>query len=157
MDNLKSTYEIAIEFLESAPHKKLSILDRLGLKRYAQLLLQMPLTTENIQCVAQILTQPDRVKFPQLMGTNLVGLNLGGVNFIRANLTGANLQGCCLRDADLIFGNFTNADLTNADLQGATLNETLWNNAIVVNCNFSHAIGLTACQIQDLRSRGGIF
>jgi uncharacterized protein YjbI with pentapeptide repeats len=148
---------LVIEFLGSTPAARLSVLEELGLGRYAQLLTQMSLTESNISCVVRFLGNPERVKFPQLMGTSLAGLNLDQVNFIRANLTGANLRGCSFREADLIFGNFTHADLTDADLTGATLNETIWNRAIVTGCHFTHTIGLTTTQIQELRSRGGIF
>jgi uncharacterized protein YjbI with pentapeptide repeats len=147
----------AIEFLNSTSAERLSLLAELGLKRYAQLLTAIHTTPGNIICVAMFLSNPERVKFPQLMGTDLTGLNLDQMNLIRANFTGANLHGCSCRDADLIFGNFTNADLTNADLTGATLNETIWDRAILTGCNLSQTIGLTSAQIHNLRSRGAIF
>ncbi len=149
--------QAATEFLHSSIDSRLQWLDRLGLLRYAQLLTQMKLTEGNIACVAQFLGNPSQVKFPQAIGVDLAGLRLPGMNLIRANLTDANLGGCCLRDADLIFGNFTRANLSNADLRGATLNETIWTKAIVKECDFRDAIGLTVAQVNDLRSRGGIF
>jgi uncharacterized protein YjbI with pentapeptide repeats len=147
----------AIEFLKSSVADRSSQLEAVGLLRYAKLLTQMGVSDGNIDCVERFFTHPSRVKFPQLMGTDLQGLDLRGVNFIRANLTKANLAGCCLQDADLIFGNFSRANLTGANLRGATLNETIWTGANVYECDFREAIGLTANQVRDLRSAGGIF
>lgn len=147
----------ATEFLKSSIEQRSIVLKEVGLWRYAQLLTQMKLDEGNISCVAQFLSHPSRIKFPQLMGTNLAGLSLEEVNFIRANLTGANLAGCCFRDAELIFGNFSQANLSGADLRGATLNETIWTGASLRGCDFRDSIGLGSLQVQDLRSRGGIF
>lgn len=147
----------ATDFLGSSIDRRLQWLDRLGLLRYAKLLTQMKLSEGNITCVAQFLSDPARIKFPQLIGTDLAGLKLDEMNLIRANLTGANLLGTCLQEADLIFGNFSQANLSGADLQGATLNETIWMQTIVDGCDFRDAIGLTLTEIGDLRSRGGIF
>jgi uncharacterized protein YjbI with pentapeptide repeats len=147
----------ANEFLKSSVEDRLVWLEEIGLLRYQKLLTQMGVSEGNITCVSKFLEQPSRIKFPQLMGTDLRGLDLGGVNLIRANLRGANLAGCCLQDADLIFGNFSGADLSGADLRGATLNETIWVGAICGDCNFRGAIGLTSPQVGELRSTGGIF
>jgi uncharacterized protein YjbI with pentapeptide repeats len=147
----------AKEFLKSSIEQRLVVLQEVGLLRYAKLLTQIKLDESNIPCVAQFLSNPSRIKFPQLMGANLAGLNLDRVNLIRANLTGANLAGCCFRDSDLIFGNFSQANLSGADLRGATLNETIWTGAIVCGCDFRDSIGLGSMQGQDLRSSGGIF
>jgi hypothetical protein len=147
----------ATEFLKSSIEQRSIVLQELGLLRYAKLLTQMKLDEGNIACVTQFLSHPSRIKFPQLMGTNLAGLKLDGVNFIRANLSDANLAGCCLRDTDLIFGNFSRANLTGADLRGATLNETIWTGAIVLGCDFRDSIGLGSRQVIELRSSGGIF
>lgn len=149
--------DYAQKFLESSVNERLEWIDRIGLLRYAKLLTQMSITPGNISCVANFLTHPNRMKFPQLISTDLQGLNLAGVNFIRANLSDANLAGCCFQDADLIFGNFSRANLSSADLRDATLNETIWTGSIVSNCDFRDAIGLTFTQIRDLRSAGGIF
>ncbi len=147
----------AIEFLNSSSEMRLVELEAVGLLRYQQLLTQMDVTEGNIQCVSMFLAHPQRMKFPQLMNTDLRGLNLSGVNFIRANLSGANLVGCCFQDADLIFANFSAANLSGADLRGATLNETIWTDSIVDDCDFRGAIGLTSTQAIALRSNGGIF
>ncbi len=147
----------AKKFLESSVNERLEWLDLIGLLRYAKLLTQISMTPGNISCVASFLAHPSRMKFPQLIGTDLQQLNLAGVNFIRVNLSDANLAGCCFQDADLIFGNFSRANLSGADLRGATLNETIWTGSIVSNCDFRGAIGLTFTQIRDLRSAGGIF
>lgn len=154
---ITSSTQAATEFLQSSIDSRLQWLDRIGLLRYAQLLTQIKLSAGNITCVAQFLGNPSQVKFPQAIGADLAGLRLAGMNLIRANLTEANLVGCCLRDADLIFGNFSRANLSHADLRGATLNETVWKEAIVHDCDFRNAIGLTVTQVNDLRSRGGIF
>ncbi len=72
-----------------------------------------------------------------------------------------NAQIYCLSvppfSADLIFANFTNANLSKANLQGSTLNETLWDSAIVDECNFGVGIGITNKQRQELVSCGAIF
>jgi uncharacterized protein YjbI with pentapeptide repeats len=147
----------AIQFLKSSSADRLVWLEDLGLLRYQQLLTQMMMSAENIDCVVRFLTDPSQIKFPQLMGAHLQGLNLSGVNFIRANLHGANLTGCCLQDADLLFGNFIRANLSGVNLRRATLNQTMWLDSIVHDCDFRGAIGLTAIQVSQLRSAGGIF
>lgn len=152
-----SSRNAAAEFLKSSSERRLQWLEEIGLLRYATLLTQMESSEGNIACVAQFLSYPQRMKFPQLMSADLAGLSLDRVNFIRANLTDANLASCCFRDADLMFGNFSQANLRDADLRGATLNETIWTKAIVCGCDFRDAIGLTCVQVRDLRSRGGIF
>jgi hypothetical protein len=147
----------AREFLKSSIDRRVQILQDLGLVRYAKLLTQMQPSAGNITCVERFLSDPSRIKFPQLMGVDLTGLKLDGVNFIRANLTDANLTRCCFQDADLMFGNFLRANLSDANLRGATLNETKWADAIVSGCDFRGAIGLTLSQVGELRSRGGVF
>jgi uncharacterized protein YjbI with pentapeptide repeats len=149
--------DAANQFLDSSIDRRWRWLETLGLVRYAKLFTQMQPTGANIACVAQFLSYPSSVKFPQLMGTDLAGLDLERVNFIRANLTGANLSGCNFRDADLLFANFSRANLSGADLCGATLNETMWQGSIVSSCDFRESIGLTSVQMRDLRSTGGIF
>lgn len=116
----------AIDFLEQNPQQRLQILQQIGIARYADFLTQITLNEANIICVMRFLENPQRLKFPNLVGADLSGLVLDEVNFIRGNLTGANLQKTSLVDADLIFANFTQADLRNANLTGATLNETIW-------------------------------
>jgi uncharacterized protein YjbI with pentapeptide repeats len=145
------------DFFDQSTPSKISILRQYGLERYSQLLGQMTASEENLHCLAKFLSQPERMKFPQLQGTNLVGLDLRGTNMIRANFTHANLQNCCLQGADIIFGNFTHANLTNADLQGCTLNEACWNESIVVNCNFSGTKGVLPSQQQLLLLGGAVF
>ncbi len=149
--------ERAIEFLRGSVEERLGRLEEVGLLRYGKLLTQMNVSEGNVHCVSMFLNHPSRMKFPQLMGTDLAGLDLSGVNFIRANLSGANLMGCCFEDADLIFGNFSGANLTRANLRGATLNETIWSGAMVEGCDFRGTIGLTVSQVRELRSSGGIF
>jgi uncharacterized protein YjbI with pentapeptide repeats len=145
------------DFCDRSNDQKVSILQQYGLKRYSQLLCQLTISPGNLRCLMKFFSQPDRVKFPQLQGTDLVGLDLSGVNLIRANFTEANLQGCNLQGADIIFGNFTHANLSSANLQGCTLNETCWNESIVINCNFADTQGISLSQQQLLMARGAIF
>lgn len=147
----------AIDFLEQNPQQRLQILQQIGIARYADFLTQITLNEANIICVMRFLENPQRLKFPNLVGTDLSGLVLDEVNFIRGNLSGANLQGSSLVNADLIFANFTQADLRNANLTGATLNETIWLGALVDGCNFGSGIGLTQMQRKDLQLRGASF
>ncbi|WP_211173142.1 pentapeptide repeat-containing protein [Brasilonema bromeliae] len=151
--NLRSR---AIQFLEQSPQQRLENLKQLGIARY-DFLTKMCLKEANIACVMRFFQNPTQLKFPNLIGADLSCLILDGVNFIRGNLSGANLQGTSLVNADLIFANFTNADLRNANLNGATLNETIWLNALVEECEFGEAIGLTKVQRQDLQLRGAKF
>ena len=143
------------QFLEQNAQQRLLILKNFGLARY-EFLTQIPLTEANVACVMRFLSNPNRVKFPNLRGADLSGLDLQGVNFIRGDLTGANLRGSRLLEADLIFANFTAADLREADLRGATLNETVWSAALVAGCNLGIGIGLTQQQRTDLKIRGAI-
>ncbi len=136
-------YYTCTEFLKQHPQQRLVLLKQLGIARYADFLTQMPLTEANIICVMRFLSNPDRVKFPNLQEADLSSLNLDGVNLIRGDLSNANLSASSLINADLIFANFTKADLRNAELQGATLNETIWLGALVDQCNFGAGIGLT--------------
>jgi uncharacterized protein YjbI with pentapeptide repeats len=149
--------QTSIDFLERSPQKRLLILKEMGLARYADFLTIMPLAEANIACIMRFFTNPSKAKFPYLQGAELSGLVLDSVNFIRGDLSRANLSSSSLVDADLIFANFTNANLSNANLQGATLNETIWNGAIVENCNFGAGIGITNKQRQELVSCGAMF
>ncbi len=153
----QNLYQISADFLENPPQKRLLILKEIGLARYADFLTIMPLTEANIACIMRFFSSPSRAKFPNLQGAELSNLVLDKVNFIRGDLSGANLSNSSLIEADLIFANFTQANLSNANLQGATLNETVWNSAIVKNCNFGVGIGITNKQRQELMSRGAIF
>jgi uncharacterized protein YjbI with pentapeptide repeats len=153
----QNLYQISTDFLEKPPHKRLLVLKEMGLARYATFLTIMPLTAANISCIMRFLGDPPKVKFPNLQGAELSGLVLDGVNFIRGDLSGVNLSNSSLVEADLIFANFTNANLNNANLQGATLNETIWNSALVKNCNFGAGIGITNKQYQELVTRGAMF
>jgi uncharacterized protein YjbI with pentapeptide repeats len=143
------------DFLEQSTSSKIVILRQCGLERYSQLLVQMTASSGNLRCLVKFFGQPDRLKFPQLQGTELAGLDLQGTNLIRANFTDANLEGCCLRSADLMFGNFTRANLTNADLSSCTLYETCWQDSIVIDSNFFDTKGITPSQQQSLLARGG--
>jgi uncharacterized protein YjbI with pentapeptide repeats len=145
------------DFFEQSTSSKIVILRQYGLERYSQLLVQMVASSGNLRCLVNFFGQPDRLKFPQLQGTELAGLDLQGTNLIRANFTDANLQGCCLRSADLMFGNFTRANLTHADLSSCTLYETCWQDSIVINCIFFDTKGITPSQQQSLLARGGHF
>jgi len=153
----QNNYQIGRQFLLQSPQERLVALKQVGLARYADFLTKMPLTEANVICVMRFFNNPSRAKFPNLQGVDLSRLVLDGVNFIRGDLSGANLSGSSLIDADLIFANFTNANLSNTNLQGATLNETVWNGAIVENCNFGTGIGITNQQRQELKSRGAVF
>jgi uncharacterized protein YjbI with pentapeptide repeats len=146
----------AIYFLEETPLQRLKILQQLGISRYI-FLTQMRFNEANITCLIRFLNNPSQLKFPNLSGADLSGLNLDAVNLIRANLSGTNLQSCSLVNADLLFANFTTADLRNADLSGATLNETIWLSALVDECQFGNATGLTPLQRKDLQIRGARF
>lgn len=152
-----NNYQIGRQFLLQSPQQRLTTLKQVGLARYADFLTKMPLTEANVICVVRFFNNPSRAKFPNLQNVDLSGLVLNGVNFIRGDLSGANLSGSSLIDADLIFANFTNANLSNTNLQGATLNETVWNGAIVENCNFGIGIGITNQQRQELKFCGAIF
>ena len=153
----QNLYQTSIDFLEKSPQKRLLILKEMGLARYADFLTIMPLAEANIACIMRFFNNPTKAKFPNLQGAELSGLVLDGVNFIRGDLSGANLSSSSLVDADLIFANFTNANLRKANLQGSTLNETLWDSAIVENCNFGVGIGIKNNQRQELISCGAIF
>ena len=153
----QNLYQISADFLEKSQQKRLLILNEMGLARYATFLTIMPLAEANIDCIMRFFSNPTKAKFPNLQGAELSGLVLDGVNFIRGDLSGANLSNSSLVDADLIFANFTNANLNNANLQGATLNETIWDGAIVKNCNFGAGIGITNKQRQELVSWGAMF
>jgi uncharacterized protein YjbI with pentapeptide repeats len=145
------------DFCDRSHSTKTAILRQYGLERYSQLLSQLQPTPENLRCLGKFFTQPDRMKFPQLQGTNLTGLDLSNTNMIRANFTDANLQGCLLPGADIIFGNFTRTNLTQANLQGCTLHETCWQESIVVDCILFESKGLPPSQQQILLSKGAIF
>jgi uncharacterized protein YjbI with pentapeptide repeats len=145
------------DFCDQSNDQKVAILQQDGLERYSQLLCQLTSSPGNLRCLMKFFSQPDRMKFPQLQGTDLTGLDLSGTNLIRANFTEANLEGCNLQGADLIFGNFTNTNLSSANLQGCTLNETCWNESIVINCNFAGTKGIPLSQQQLLMARGAIF
>ncbi len=153
----QNLYQTSIDFLERSPQKRLLILKEMGLARYASFLTIMPLAEANIACIMRFFNNPSKAKFPNLQGAELSGLVLDGVNFIRGDLSRANLSNSSLVDADLIFANFTNANLSKAKLQGSTLNETLWDSAIVDECNFGVGIGITNKQRQELVSCGAIF
>jgi uncharacterized protein YjbI with pentapeptide repeats len=144
-------------FCDRSNEQKITVLQQYGLERYSQLLCQLTPTEGNLRCLMKFFSQPDRMKFPQLQGTDLVGLDLRHTNLIRANFTDANLQGCCLADADIIFGNFTRANLTQANLQGCTLHEACWQESIVANCNFVGSKGILPTQQQMLLARGAVF
>jgi len=148
----QNNYQIGRQFLLQSPQERLITLKNVGLARYADFLTKMPLTEANVICVVRFFNNPSRTKFPNLQNVDLSGLVFNGVNFIRGDLSGANLSGSSLIDADLIFANFTNTNL-----QGATLNETVWNGAIVENCNFGIGIGITNQQRQELKSCGAVF
>jgi hypothetical protein len=141
---------------QSSPHKVV-VLRQYGLERYSQLLCQLRPSSGNLRCLGRFFTHPDRMKFPQLQGTDLVGLDLSNTNMIRANFSDANLQNCNLQGADLIFGNFTRANLTQANLHGCTLNETCWQESIVIDCLLSDSKGIPLSQQQMLLTRGAIF
>ncbi|KJH71389.1 pentapeptide repeat-containing protein [Aliterella atlantica] len=157
MQLTQNNYQIGKQFLLQAPQERLLTLKQVGLGRYADFLTKMPLTEANVACVMRFFNNPSRAKFPNLQAVELPDLVLDGVNFIRGNLSDANLSGSSLIDADLIFANFTGANLSNANLRGATLNETIWQGAIVENCNFGTGIGITNQQRQELISRGAVF
>jgi uncharacterized protein YjbI with pentapeptide repeats len=145
------------DFCSQAHFSKTAILRQYGLDRYSQLLTQLQPVPENLRCLGMFFTQPDRMKFPQLQGTNLTGLDLSNTNMIRANFTDANLQDCNLQGADIIFGNFSHANLTKANLQGCTLNETCWQESIVTDCILCGSKGLPLSQQQILLTKGAIF
>lgn len=150
-------YSICKQFLQENSYERLRQLQQLGLGRYANFLTQMRLNETNVICVMRFFQNPNRVKFPQLQGADLSNLILDNVNLIRGNLSGANLQGSSLVNADLIFANFSGANLNYTNLLGATLNETIWQDALVKQCNFGTGIGLTSTQQDDLVRRGGQF
>ncbi len=145
------------DFCDRSSPQKVLILRQYGLERYGQLLCQLIPSPGNLRCLEKFFTQPDRMKFPQLQGTDLVGLDLSNTNMIRANFTEANLQSCNLQGADIIFGNFTRANLTQANLRGCTLNETCWQDSIVTNCLLSDSQGIPSGQQQMLLTKGAIF
>ncbi|AFY32055.1 pentapeptide repeat-containing protein [Calothrix sp. PCC 7507] len=146
----------AIQFLEQSPSQRLQTLRQLGIARY-DFLTKMRLNDANINCIMRFLQNPSQLKFPYLVGADLSGLILDEVNFIRGNLSRANLHDSSFVNADLLFANFTEADLRNANLSGATLNETIWVNALVDECNFGTANGLSDFQRKDLQLRGARF
>jgi hypothetical protein len=145
------------DFCDRSASQKVVTLRQYGLERYSQLLCQLPATPQNLRCLGKFFTQPDRMKFPQLQGTDLAGLDLRNTNMIRANFTEANLQNCDLQGADIIFGNFTRANLIRANLQGCTVNETCWTESIVTDCILSYNKGLLLSQQRLLLTRGAIF
>jgi hypothetical protein len=145
------------DFCDRSPPQKVLILRQYGLERYSQLLCQLRPSPGNLRCLGKFFTQPERMKFPQLQGTDLAGLDLSNTNMIRANFTEANLQNCNLQGADIIFGNFTRANLTQADLQNCTLNETCWQESIVTDCVLSGSKGIPPGQQQMLVAKGAIF
>jgi hypothetical protein len=145
------------DFCDRSPAQKVVILRQYGLERYSQLLCQLEPSPGNLHCLEKFFTQPGRMKFPQLQGTDLAELDLSNTNMIRANFTGANLQNCNLQGADIIFGNFTRANLTQANLQGCTLNETCWQESIVTDCLLCDSKGITPWQQQVLLTKGAIF
>ena len=145
------------DFCDQSPPHKVVILRQYGLERYSQLLCQLKPSPGNLRCLGKFFTQPDRMKFPQLQGTDLGGLDLSNTNMIRANFTEANLQNCNLQGADIIFGNFTRANLTQANLQGCTLHETCWQESIVIDCLLSDGKGIPLSQKQVLLTKGAIF
>jgi Pentapeptide repeats (8 copies) len=145
------------DFCDRSPSQKVVILRQYGLERYSQLLCQLEPSPGNLHCLEKFFTQPERMKFPQLQGTDLAELDLSNTNMIRANFTGANLQNCNLQGADIIFGNFTRANLTQANLQGCTLNETCWQESIITDCLLCDSKGIPLWQQQILLSKGAIF
>ncbi len=145
------------DFCARSHPQKVVVLRQYGLERYSQLLCQLQPSAGNLRCLGKFFTQPDRMKFPQLQGTDLVGLDLSNTNMIRANFTEANLQNCSLQGADIIFGNFTRANLTQANLQGCTLNETCWQESIVSGCLLSGSKGIPLWQQQVLLTKGAMF
>lgn len=153
----QNLYQISADFLGKPPQKRLLILKKMGLARYAVFLSIMPFTEANIACIMRFFINPSKAKFPNLQGADLAGLVLEGGNFIRGDLSRTNLSNTSLVDADLIFANFTQANLSNANLQGATLNETIWNGAIVKDCKFGIGTGITNKQRQELETGGAIF
>ncbi|MUL37926.1 pentapeptide repeat-containing protein [Gloeocapsopsis dulcis] len=153
----QNLYDACQQFLQKDSRQRLLQLQQLGLARYADFLTQIHLNEANIVCVMRFFQNPSRVKFPQLQGADLSNLILDNNNLIRGDLSGANLQGSSLINADLIFANFTMANLSNANLTGATLNATIWQDALVDNCNFGIGIGLTDIQRQNLILRNAQF
>jgi Pentapeptide repeats (8 copies) len=145
------------DFCDQSSPQKVMILRQYGLERYSQLLCQLRPSPGNLRCLGKFFTQPERMKFPQLQGTDLGGLDLSNTNMIRANFTEANLQNCNLQGADIIFGNFTRTNLTQANLQRCTLNETCWQESIVTNCILSGSKGIPLGQQQMLVTKGAIF
>jgi uncharacterized protein YjbI with pentapeptide repeats len=67
-------------------------------------------------------TDPNKIKFLDLSGTNLRKAYLNGANLNRANLIGANLIGANLIGANLRLADLEGANLNGADLKGANLN-----------------------------------
>jgi Pentapeptide repeats (8 copies) len=145
------------DFCDRSLTQKVVILRQYGLERYSQLLCQFIPSPGNLSCLGKFFTQPNRMKFPQLQGTDLVGLDLSNTNMIRANFTDANLQNCNLQGADIIFGNFTRTNLTQANLQGCTLNEACWQDSIVTECVLVASKGIPLGQQQVLLTKGAIF
>jgi Pentapeptide repeats (8 copies) len=145
------------DFCDRSHSQKVLILRQYGLERYGKLLCQLPPSLGNLRCLGKFFAQPDRMKFPQLQGTDLAGLDLSNTNMIRANFTDANLQNCNLQGADIIFGNFTRANLTQANLQRCTLNEACWQDSIVLDCILSGSKGIPLWQQQVLLTKGAIF
>lgn len=145
------------QFLQSPPDARRETLERWGIARYAEFLMQLSDNEANYRCLMRFFRDRRSLKFPRLANADLSGLTLDRANLIRGDLSGANLRRTRLRHADLLFANFTRADLTDADLRGATLYETTWNGAIVAGCCLAEAVGLTAAQIAYLGDRGAQF
>jgi uncharacterized protein YjbI with pentapeptide repeats len=142
-------------FLEQDEAGRLQILREYGIARYT-FLAKMQLNHANIVCVMRYLENPNKLKFPNLMGADLSGLILDGVTLIRGNLSHANFSNSSLVNADLLFANLTGTDLRSCNLQGATLNETIWQDALVTGCLLDGSIGLTSMQCHDLQMRGAV-
>lgn len=151
--NLQQT---AIAFLEQDEITRSQILREHGIARYT-FLTKMQVNQANIICVMRYLENPSKLKFPNLVGADLSGLILDGVTLIRGNLSYANLSNSSLVNADLLFANLTGTDLRSCNLEGATLNETIWQDALVTDCQLGVSIGLTSMQRQDLQMRGAVF
>jgi uncharacterized protein YjbI with pentapeptide repeats len=83
-------------------------------------------------------TNPNKIKFLDLSGTNLRGADLIGANLNRANLDGANLN-----RANLIEANLNRANLDGANLNGANLNLANLNlaNLNLANLNLANLNG----------------
>jgi uncharacterized protein YjbI with pentapeptide repeats len=80
-------------------------------------------------------TNPNKIKFLDLSGTNLRGADLIGANLNRANLIEANLNRADLNRANLIEANLYGANLYGANLYGAILNGADLNGANLDGAN----------------------